>query len=129
MLGISTKIFGVLSIVLLCSSLWFYSQYQKELANNEILRSNVVQLEQAVETQKITLDSLKKDQKDLTKSIQDLTSQNSVLLSELTDSISEINSLRITIEEKSLDDPFGASVIAEKMFNDRLEAIGGKKDE
>lgn len=129
MIGLGTKIFGGLSVALLISTLWYYSQYQKEVANNEILISNIQKLEITIDTQKLTIESLQKDQKGLVDSVSDLTSNNNNLHSSMTQALSEVNSLRGTLLQRSLDNPFAVSNINTDRWQSRKALIVGGLDE
>ncbi len=129
MIGLGTKVFGVLSIGLLCSSLWFYSQYQSQIAENEILLSNIGKLELTILTQNDTITSLQQDQKSLSKSVLVLTNNNNILNSEMSEALTEVNSLRGTLLQRSLDNPFAVSNMNTQRWKDRKKAIVGGKDE
>lgn len=107
MLGLGTKVFGGLSIALLLSTLWFYSQYKSELAANEVLRSNITQLETSKEIQDKTIESLLQDQNLKTETIKAYETNNNQLVLQLSNSLGEINNLRATLIKRSMENPYG----------------------
>ena len=122
-IGLGTKVFGSISILLVCSNLWFYTEVHKKESENEILKSNVVQLERTLSNQRTTIESLTQEKLDLNKNILTLTSTNDELTGMITDQIAEINEMRETINEKSIEDPFGTGNIQTGLFNKRLKSI------
>jgi peptidoglycan hydrolase CwlO-like protein len=129
LIGIGTKIFGIASIGLLCSTLWFYAQYNAQVASNEVLISNSHKLEITIQTQNATIASLQEDQKNLSKSISTLTDNNNNLNSEMSEALTEVNTLRSTLLQRSLDNPFAVSNMNTQRWQDRKNSIVGGTNE
>lgn len=129
MIGLGTKVFGLLSVGLLCSSLWFYSQYQSQIAENEILLSNIDKLELTILTQNDTIDSLQRGQESLSESVLILTNNNNALNNEMSEALTEVNTLRGTLLQRSIENPFAVSNMNTQRWQDRKKAMVGGKDE
>lgn len=121
-----TKGLGVLCVGLLLSTAWYYSAYQKSLADNEILKSNVTTLTLNVEEKQLTIETLEIQQQKLNSNLSILVQSHNETTTSLSQATAEINSLRVKEAERAYEDPFTAGSIAANMFYDRLQSITTK---
>ena len=112
-------------LVFLCFSL--YVLYQGEQHDNDILRSNVTTLQNAIEEQKVTISSLVKDKETMNTNIQQLIDSNNQSYVKLTEQLNEINVLRAKEARNALERPYEAGNIRTDRLNKLLQSIAGKK--
>ena len=124
-----TKVFGIFSLVLVCSTLWYYSQYHKQVAENEVLLSNIASYKVTVNTQKETINFLKVQQEGINAAVVTLTTNNDRLNSESSEALAEVNRLRGTLLQRSIENPFSVSNMnTDKWQTRKNDILGRNKD-
>ena len=120
-----SKILAVIVLLLILSTGWYYIQYNKQLTENEVLRSNVSSLTTSIDTQKSTIESLQLQQDQLNNSVMILSNNNDRLNAEASKALSEINTLRSTLLQRSIENPFAVSNINTESWQVRKRGIVG----
>lgn len=123
-----TQIFKWSSLILLISTLWFYSQYKSEQADNAVLRANQVALEDSIELQKSTIESMVKEKELLNQSIVTLSKSHNNIMGNLSTAMNDIAALRAEEAKRAIENPYERGNAALNRLNDRMQSITGKAD-
>jgi len=127
-LSIKDKIYQVLIVGLFSYCMYLYVCNNSLENDNNILVSNNLILNQAIVTQKESISVLEKTITDNNSLISDITSKNNYSNKLLSESIAEINELRIMENKRAIENPFMAGNVASDMLSKRLSAITSTED-
>jgi len=123
-----SKILGGSTVLLLIVSLLLYGLWQKSLAENEILRSNVATLENDKKLQDTTIKGLNELAKLNAQTIQKYGDERNELIQEAEAARTKINSLRATEAFDALQRPFEIGNATDERIRSSLLRFSGNKN-
>ena len=123
-----SRILGGSTVILLIVSLTLYGFWQKTLANNEILKSNIATLKRDKEIQDITISKLTAAATLNAQLIQDYGSERDELAHAAEATRTEINKRRATEAFNALQRPFKVGNDTDRRIRSSLVRFSGNKN-
>jgi preprotein translocase subunit SecF len=123
-----SQILGGVSVVLLIAALMLYGMWQKALAENEVLKSNVDTLQQAKAVQDATINSLTETNKLNAKTIQDYGNERNEIIKATQQANAKITKLRETEAKNALLKPFEAGLATDSRIRDSVLRFTGHQN-
>lgn len=126
--SLTSKLFGGISLISVVACVFLWGMYKTEVANNEILKSNIVQLERTIDNQIETIITLQEDKERLSENINNLIKANQDTYTYLSEELKELNKLRLTEAKRAYEQPYQTGIdYTDDLFN-RLSTIAGEED-
>lgn len=123
MLGLYSKIYQGVILILIITLGYFYISNLRLENTNTILEANNSSLTQAIKLQEDSISHLKKTNTLSVELVAKLSERNNIVNIKLSESLSEINKLRVMESKRAIENPFEAGNAATDMLSKRLFSI------